>query len=88
MSRQMTARTWHFHVALWMPALSQQEEIRAIFKEILVSANVRLPISGLEQSSFSYDVPDNGIAKIDGYLHVNKTSLLADTAVRPWIFDD
>jgi hypothetical protein len=68
-----------------MPALSRKEEVRAIFKEILVSANVRLPISGLEQSSFSYDVPDNGIAKIDGYLHVNKTSLLADTAVRPWI---
>jgi hypothetical protein len=83
----MTAQTWHFHVALRMPELSQQEEVRAIFKEILVYANVRLPISGLEQPSLSYEVPDNGIAKIDGYLHVNKTSLLADIAVRPWIFD-
>jgi hypothetical protein len=34
--------------------------------------------NGLEQSSFSYDVPDDGIAKIEGYLHVNRTSLLAE----------
>ena len=71
-----------------MPELSQPEDVRAIFKEILISADDRLPICGLEQSSFSYNVPENGIAKIDGYLHVNKTSLLADTAVRTWIFDD
>ena len=88
MSRQTTARTWHFHVRLRMPALSQQEEVRDTFKEILVSADDRLPICGLEQSSFSYDLPDNGIAEIFGYLHVNKRSLLYDTSVRTWIFDD
>jgi len=71
-----------------MPGLSQQEEVRDTFKEILVSADDRLPICGLEQSSFSYDLPDNGIAEIFGYLHVNKRSLLYDTSVRTWIFDD
>jgi hypothetical protein len=82
MSRQTTARTWHFRVRLRMPALSQQEEVRDTFKEILVSADDRLPICGLEQSSFSYDLPDNGIAEMFGYLHVNnlKRSLLYDTS--------
>jgi hypothetical protein len=46
-----------------MPKLSQQEEVKAIFKEILVSANVRLPICGLEQFSFFYDVQDDGIGR-------------------------
>ena len=82
------ARTWHFHVTLRMPRLSQQEEVRDTFKGILISANNRLPLCGVEQSSFSYDVPDDGIATIDGYLHVNSRSLLANTAVSKWIFDD
>ena len=87
MPRDM-ARTWHFHVTLRMPRLSQQEEVRDTFKGILISANNRLPLCGVEQSSFSYDVPDDGIATIDGYLHVNSRSLLANTAVSKWIFDD
>ena len=71
-----------------MAELSLQEEVRDIFKEILISANVRLPIRGLEQSSFSYDIPQNGIAEISGYMHVNPKGKLAEAAVRPWIFDD
>ena len=87
MPRDM-ARTWHFHVTLRMPRLSQQEEVRDTFKGILISANNRLSLCGVDQSSFSYDVPDDGIATIDGYLHVNSRSLLANTAVSKWIFDD
>ena len=71
-----------------MPELLQRDEVGDTFKEILNAANDRLPICGLQQSSFSYDLPDNGIAEIFGYLHVNKRSLLAYTAVRTWIFDD
>jgi hypothetical protein len=48
-----------------MPLL-QQEEVRDTFKGILISANDRLPLCGVEQSLFSYDVPDYGIAKIEG----------------------
>jgi hypothetical protein len=71
------ARTWHFRVNLRMAELSLQEEVRDIFKKILISANVRLPIHGLEQSSFSYDIPQNGIAEISEYLHVNPKGKLA-----------
>jgi hypothetical protein len=75
----MTARTWHVHLALQMPKLSQQDEVMAIFKEIL-----SLQMSGfqfLAWNNFCFHMMD-GIADIDGYLHVNETSLLADTAVR------
>ena len=58
------ARTWHFRVNLRMAELSLQEEVRDIFKKILISANVRLPIRGLEQSSFSYGIPEDGITQI------------------------
>ena len=81
-------RTWHFHVNVRMPELSQQEEVGDVFKEILNAANDRLPICGLQQSSFSYHLPEDGIAKIYGYLHVNKRSQLTEAAVRTWIFDD
>jgi hypothetical protein len=40
------------------PKLSLQEEVRDIFKEILNTANDRLPICGLKQSSFSDGFPD------------------------------
>jgi hypothetical protein len=40
-----------------------------LFKEFLNAANDRLPICGLEKSSFSYDLPEGSIAKIYGYLH-------------------
>ena len=82
------ARTWHFHVNLRIAELSLQEEVRNIFKEILNTANDRLPICGLKQSSFSYDLPQDGIAQISGYLHVNKKAKLTEAAVRTWMFDD
>ena len=82
------ARTWHFHVNLRIAELSLQEEVRDIFKEILNTANDRLPICGLKQSSFSYDLPQDGIAQISGYLHVNKKAKLTEAAVRTWMFDD
>jgi hypothetical protein len=82
------ARTWHFHVNLRIAELSLQEEVRDIFKEILNTANDRLQICGLKQSSFSYDLSQDGIAQISGYLHVNKTGKLTEAAVRTWMFDD
>jgi hypothetical protein len=48
----------------------------------LDAANDKFQIYGLEQSSFSYDLPEDGIAKISGYLHVNKTGKLAEAVVR------
>ena len=59
-----------------MAQLSTQEEVRELFKEILIAANERVQISGLEQSAFSYDLSDDGIAKISGYLHVDKKASL------------
>lgn len=88
MSRQTTARTWHFRVRLRMPALSQQEEVRDTFREILISADSRLSIRELEQSSCSYGIPDDGIAEFFGYLHMNHEAKLAKAAVRTWMFDD
>jgi hypothetical protein len=53
----------------------------------LISANERLPICGPQQSSFSYDIPQDGIAaiaiaQISGSLHVNKKGKLTEAAVR------
>jgi hypothetical protein len=76
------ARTWHFGVNLRMPDLSQPEEVRDIFKEILLFADDQIPIRGLEQSSFSYGIPEDGIAQISGFLHVNKEGKLTEDAVR------
>ena len=48
----------------------------------------RIQLNGLEHCSFSYDVPDKDLAKISGYVHVNKASRLYESAVRTWILDD
>ena len=71
-----------------MAVLSLHEDVSDVFKEILDAANVGVQIYGLEQCSFSYDLPDDGIAKISGYLHVDKKGKLSETAVRKWISDD
>jgi hypothetical protein len=68
--------------------MSNQEDVCELFKEILNDAKARLELSGLEQSSFSYDLPEDGLAPISGYLHTNNRFLLTDAAVRGWIFDD
>jgi hypothetical protein len=69
-----------------MPGLSQLEEVRDTFNKILISAHDRLPICGLELSSFFYDLPDNGIAEIFVYLLSIKeacsTILLSDRGTR------
>ena len=71
-----------------MGALSTQEETCDSFKEILNAANETRPISGLEQSSFSCDVPDNCLANFSGYLHVDKGCTLYESTVQAWIVDD
>ena len=37
--------------------------------------HARIQLKGVENCSFSYNMPDEGLAKISGYLHVNKASL-------------
>ena len=80
-------QTWRFDIEVQVGAMSNQDDVCDLFKEILNDAKARLELSGLEQSSFSYDLPENGLAKISGYLHTNHRFLLTDAAVRGWIFD-
>ena len=77
-----------FDVSIQIGILSGQEDICDLFKDILNAAGGRLEISGLEQSAFSYDIPQDGFGEISGYLHVNKTATLTEAAVRTWITDD
>ena len=65
-----------------MGPLSSQDDVCELFKETLRAADARIKISGLENCSFSYDVPDKGLVKISGYLHVDKDSRLYETTVR------
>ena len=53
-------------------ALSDQYKVCCTFKEILNAAHARLEMRGLELSLFSYDVPEDGLARISGYVHVKK----------------
>ena len=71
-----------FDVSIQIGILSGQEDICDLFKDILNAAGGRLEISGLEQSAFSYDIPQDGFGEISGYLHVNKTATLTEAAVR------
>ena len=81
MARTM-ARTYRFDVTVHIGALSGQEDVCDLFKVILNNASERLEIRGLELYSFSYDVPEDGLAKIFGYLHVNKTATLYEATVQ------
>ena len=65
------ARTYRFDVTVHVGKLSGHEDVRDLFKVILHDAKERLEISGLEPCSFSYDVLEDCLAKIFGYLHVN-----------------
>ena len=56
---QAMARTYRFDVTIHVGALSGQEDVCDLFKVILNDAKERLEISGLEQCSFSCDVPDS-----------------------------
>ena len=86
-SRNMS-RTYRFDVSLRLDPLSSQDDVCELFKDILRAADARIKISGLENCAFSYDLPDNCLAKISGYMHVNKVSRLTETGVRTWIFDE
>ena len=61
---QKTARarpmTWRFDFQLQMPKLSDREEVRVASCQVLDDANKKSAMYGLMQSSFSYDVPDEG----------------------------
>jgi hypothetical protein len=74
-----------------MPDLSQKEEVRDIFKESLISVDDKLPINGLQQSSFFCDLPEKGIAKNRETRQLKKLahqrcgySIIEST----WIFND
>ena len=82
---QNRSHTYRFDVSVRMGPLSSQDDVCKSFKEILRAADARLKIKGLETCSFSYDVPDDGLAEISGYLHVNKASRMYESAVRTWI---
>ena len=64
-----------FDVTAHIGALLGQVDVCDLFKVILNDAEERLEISGLGQCSFSYYVPEDCLAKIFGYLHVNKTAI-------------
>jgi hypothetical protein len=81
------ALTWRFDDNIQIAPLSNQDEIYDLFRGILYESKARTEISGLEPSSFSCDLPEDGRARISGYLHTNKHTELRDSAVRPWTFD-
>ena len=63
--------TSSFDVSVCMGPLLFQEYVCKLFKEILHDADARIKIRGLTRKncSFSYGVPDEGLAKISGILH-------------------
>ena len=69
---QLMARTWRFSMPLSVGALLDQYEVCSTVKGILNAAHARLEMRGLELSLFSYDVPEDGLARISGYVHVKK----------------
>jgi hypothetical protein len=65
------------------------EDVRDSFIQILETANTNMPIRELDQSSFTYAMPqDDASAKISGYLHVTRNGRLTEASVRTWIIDD
>ena len=70
-SDRIRTRTWRFDLTLRVPPLSGQEDVLQVVRSILNKAHDNLAISGLDQSSFSYDVPDGGQhTPLELYLHV------------------
>ena len=64
-SDRIRTRTWRFDLTLRVPPLSGQEDVLQVVRSILNKAHDNLAISGLDQSSFSYDVPDGGACDPD-----------------------
>ena len=85
------ARTWRFDLRLLMDALSGSDDVCISFKVLLNDAQERLALPGLEQVSFFYDVPDEGlgVAQVSGYVHFNKNiRSVREAALRTWLNDD
>ena len=84
------SQTYRFDVSVRMGPfkLSSHKDVCESFRELLNAADARIKLNGLENCFFSYDVPYEGLAKISGYLHVNKASRLYGSAVLIWIIDD
>ena len=55
---RVRTQTWRFDIDVRVGAMSNQDDVRELFKEILNDAKTRIEFSGLEQSSFSYDLPE------------------------------
>jgi len=86
MDRERT-HTWRFDLMLRVPLLYGREDVCALFRSILDQARDRIAINGLDQSSFAYDVPDEGgLVRISGYLH--STAQIWHSSVKTWIFDE
>ena len=63
--------TWRFDLYVQMPSFSSMEDVRANFIDILDTANTNMPINELDQSSFSYDMPQD-----DAYQFNKQDSLI------------
>ena len=80
------ARTWRFDVTIELPTLSDRDEVCNVMRSILDEAHSKIAILGLDQSSFSYNVPeDRGLAKVSGYLHAKAD--IYQTTVKTWLCD-
>ena len=60
----LRANAWRFDLTLSMPPLSGQDDVLQVFSSILNKAHDKIAISGLDQSSFSFDVPGGGLAQV------------------------
>ena len=87
---QFRARTWRFDATIELPALSGRDEVRVVMQSILDEAHSKIAVLGLDQLSFSYDVPevwadDMGLANVTGYLHAKAP--IYQTTVKTWLCD-
>ena len=79
--------TWRFDFQLQMPEFSDREEVRVACCQVLDDSNKKSAMHGLMQSSFSYDVPDEGgLVNISGYLH--GSSMITHSFVQRWHFNN
>jgi hypothetical protein len=68
------AQTWRFIINVQAGPMSNHNKVCCLFRGILNESKARIEINGLVQSSFSYDLPEDGLARISGYLRTNKYS--------------
>ena len=85
---QLMARTWRCDLTLRIGASSDSCKVCNTFKAILNATLARLEMRGLEYSSFSYDMPEEGLAQISVYMHFNIKFKIRAASVRTWLFDE